>query len=300
MRYSWWIGPSLSTPMSFAQLVAAARCLLLHIQWPPEGRPGWYWVQWTWTLWLTMWWLKKWWSDTRWLGFFCLNSHIVGITDGATRKCFDTSTHMLKSKSRETHWVRFSSTDTFYPPAAYSPPNRNTFSNRFKALLFDALWLKILSNHAFVSMACKFDSNTNRFLTNYSSFTSINKNQLNTTNDFDFSLGALGPRVAEDIYAATVTEDIDMTDVSPSLMITGRLYFPLPTHLKWTSGISSCLPRAHHWLDRSTEQQLQMSRRISTFFGWSQLVPWQDPLWIGMCFSWTCPLMRYLFSTNDP
>ena len=84
----------------------------------------------------------------------------MGITDGTTRKCFDTSTHMPKSKSQETRRVRFSSTETFYPPAAYSPPNRNTFSNRFKTLLFDALWLKILSNRAFVSMACKFDSNT--------------------------------------------------------------------------------------------------------------------------------------------
>ena len=160
--------------MLFARLVAAAWCLLLHIQWPPEGQPWWYWVQWTWTLWLTMQWLKKWWSDTMWLCFFCLNSHIVGITDSATCKCFDTSTHMPKSKSQETCRVRFSSTDTFYPPAAYSPPNRNTFSNRFKALLFNTLQLKIFSNCAFVSMACKFDSNTNRFLTNYSSFTSIN------------------------------------------------------------------------------------------------------------------------------
>ena len=132
----------------------------------------------------------------------------------------------------------------------------------------------------------------------------LTQNQLNTANDFDFSLVTLVPNVAEDIYVTTVTEDIDMTDVSPLLcrwsllMITGRLYFPLPTHLKWTFRISSCLLWARHQLDWSTEQQLQMLRRISTFFSWSHLVPQQDPLRIGMCFSWTCPLMRYLFSTN--
>ena len=154
----------------------------------------------------------------------------MGITDSATHKCFDTSTHMLKSKSQETRQVHFSSTETFYPPAAYSPPNRNTFSNRFKTLLFDALRLRILSNHAYVSMACKFDSNTNRFLTNYYSFTSIN--QSNAADDFDFSLVTLVPSIMENIHMTTVTKDIDMTDVSSLLMITSRLYFPLPTHLK--------------------------------------------------------------------
>ena len=132
------------------------------------------------------------------------------------------------------------------------------------------------------------------------------QNQFNATDDFDFSSVTLAPSVVEDIYVATVTEDINMTDVSPLLcrwsfpMITGRLYFPLLTHLKWTSRISSCLPRACHQLNQLTEQQLQMSRRISTFFSWSHLVLQQDPLQIGMCFGWICPLMRYLFRTNDP
>ena len=37
--------------------------------------------------------------------FFCLNSHLMGITDGTMHEYFDTSTHMLKSKSQETHWA---------------------------------------------------------------------------------------------------------------------------------------------------------------------------------------------------
>ena len=111
--------PSLSTPMLLGQLVVAAQCWPLHIWWPPKGWPGWYQVQRR-TLWLT-----KWWSDTMWFFFFCLNSHIMGITDSSTCKCFDMSTHMPKSKLQETLWVHFSSTQILYPPAAYSPPNTN-------------------------------------------------------------------------------------------------------------------------------------------------------------------------------
>ena len=102
----------------------------------------------------------------------------------------------------------------------------------------------------------------------------LTQTQSNAPDNFDFSSIALVPSVAEDIYATTVTKNIDMTDVSPlvcrwsSLMITNRLYFPLLTHLKWTSGIFFCNPPAIHQQDPSTEQQLgQMSRMISTFFG---------------------------------
>ena len=212
---------------------------------------------------------------------------------------------MLKSKSQETHWVCFSCIKTFYPPAAYSPLNRSMVSNWFKTLLFDALHLRILSNRALVSIACRFNSDVNKFLTNYYAFTSINTNSINTPDNFNFSSITLAPSVVEDIYMTTVTKDVDMTDVSPLLcqwsllMITDRLYCPLPTHLKWTSGISSCNPWALHQLDPLTKQQLcQMLRMISTFFGWSHLVTKQDPLRFGMSFSWTHPPMRYLFSTN--
>ena len=113
--------------------------------------------------------------------FFCLNSHLVGITDSAMRKYFDTSTHMPKSKSWETHQVCFSCINTFYPPTTYSPPNRSTISNWFKSLLCEVLRLRIHSNHALVSMACKFYSNINKVLTNYYSFTSINTNSVKCT-----------------------------------------------------------------------------------------------------------------------
>ena len=128
-----------------------------------------------------MWWLMKWWSDMTLSLFFCLNSHIMGITDSATCKYFDMSTHMLKSKSWETCRVHFSCINTFYPPAAYSPLNRSTVSNQFKSLLFDALHLRIHLNRALVSMACKFNSNINKFLTNYYLFTSINTNSIKHT-----------------------------------------------------------------------------------------------------------------------
>ena len=93
--------------------------------------------------------------------FFCLNSHLMGITDGTMHKYFDTSTHMPKSKSQETHQVRFSCINIFYPPATYSPPNSSTVSNQFKSLLCEVLHLRIHSNHP---LACKFNSNINKLL----------------------------------------------------------------------------------------------------------------------------------------
>ena len=68
-----------------------------------------------------------------------------------------TQCHMSKSKSQETHRVGCSCIKTFYPPAAYSPPKRNTFSNHFK-----------------MCISCKFNSNRNKSLANYNWFTSIN------------------------------------------------------------------------------------------------------------------------------
>ena len=88
---------------------------------------------------------------------------------------------MPKSKSRETRRVCFSCFNTFDPPTAYSPPNRSTISNQFKSLLCEALHLRIHSNCALVSMACKFYSNINKVLTNYYSFTSINTNSAKCT-----------------------------------------------------------------------------------------------------------------------
>ena len=82
--------------------------------------------------------------------------------------------HMPKSKSQETCQVCFSCIKTFYPPAAYSPSKRNMFSKHFKTLFFNTLWLRMISNCASVSMACKFNSNINKSLVNYYSFTSIN------------------------------------------------------------------------------------------------------------------------------
>ena len=128
-----------------------------------------------------MWLLMKWWSDMTMFFSFGLNSHIMRITDGAMWKYFDVSTHMPKSKSWETHWVCFSCINTFYPPTAYSPLNRYTVSNWFKSLLFDVHHLRIHSNCALVSMACKFNSNINKVLTNYYSFTSINTNSIKHT-----------------------------------------------------------------------------------------------------------------------
>ena len=167
--------------------------------------------------------------------FFCLNSHIVGITNSTMHKCFNMSTHMPKSKSQETCQVCFSCTKTFYPPAAHSSPNRNTFSNHFKYyFLMCSTWEGFQIMHWFQWPV------------------SLTQSQSSTPDDINFSLVALAPSIVEDVYATTVTEDINMIDVSPllcqwsSLMITDRLCFPLPTHWKLTSGISSCNPWACH------------------------------------------------------
>ena len=56
-----------------------------------------------------------------------------------------------------------------------------------------------------------------RFLLTILHLQASTQNQANTADDFDFSSVALVPSVTEDIYVATVTEDIDMTDVSPLL-----------------------------------------------------------------------------------
>ena len=126
--------------------------------------------------------------------FFCLNSHLMGITDGAMHKYFDTSTHMLKSKSQETHHVCFSCINTFYSAAVYSPPKRSMVSNQFKSLLCEALHLRIHSNCALVSMACRFNSNINKVLTNYYSFTSINTNSVKCTWQLRLLINCIGTK----------------------------------------------------------------------------------------------------------
>ena len=105
-----------------------------------------------------------------------------------------TYTHMPQSKSWGTCQVHFSCTKTFYPPAAYSPPNRNTFSNCFKMLLFNMLWLRMISNCASVSMACKLNSNINKSLANYYLFISINTKSIKHPQRLQLFIGCIGAK----------------------------------------------------------------------------------------------------------